>query len=80
MNDKLFSYGLSDVIQIWDETQNLEEMMCVYYNDEFIEFQKTIEDLKMLITTLIIIFLWVFVLLFAWWIFQLLLSLNETIR
>jgi len=80
LNDKLFSYDLSDVIQIWDETQNLEEMMCVYYNDEFIEFQKTIEDLKMLITTLIIIFLWVFVLLFAWWIFQLLLSLNETIR
>lgn len=80
INEKLFSYDLSDVIQIWDETMNLDKIMAIYYNETYNDFKKTIDDLKNWITALVIIFLWLFVLLFAWWIYQLLLSLNDTIK
>ena len=79
-NRKLFPVDLADKVQIWDETQLLEEKMIKYYQKTFKDFKRVIKSLKELLTYIIIIIMGVFVLLFAGWIFQLILSLNENIK
>lgn len=79
LNDKMFSPQMQWYIETWDINKNLDKLMKVHYNTILKNIQNNITMIQTLMTSLTILILWGVVALFAWWIFQLVIWLTDSV-
>lgn len=79
LNDKLFSPQMQWYIETWDINKNLWKLMNVHYHTILKNIQHNIKLVETLITSLTILMLWIIVTIFAWWMFQLVLWLTDSV-
>jgi len=79
LDDKLFSAAIQWYIETWDINKNLDILMGKHYTTILKNIQNHIKLVHTLLSAFTILVLWAVVLLFAWWIFQLVIWLTDSV-
>ena len=79
LDDKLFSPEIQWYVEVGDHNKTLDKLMKMHYSTILGKIQNNIQLVKTLLNAITILFLWGIVLLFAGWIFQLVIWLTDSV-